>query len=551
MNKVQEYACRRSSEYELNPMLLRGFSDRYLDKFAEYINDAMQSLNDIAVEGFSYEGYKICNTQETLSWLKGRDYDIAANTIYLVKYIFKFRGVEIPWFRYYPYLDDNNILWMGGSSNACIVPLSDKVISPSAVTNTFFIRVFKYKVKVARKQARVKMDGKMIMSHVLKAKIYMSTSVAVCKIPVTMHYMLAKWGLEKTIKMITGSSVQAIELDKYVPEEGMVVYSSAGIRPRCDYVPLPYTPSNVGIVVRKEDNGNDMTGAITNLFSILDAFPSLTTEDIYDINIWKSTLGRIILPNYRAASVLTLIDTHLYTLDTYVEASSVKLIQEEFGDTLGMDFSEDGFYKLLVAISRNYIKWTMAARSIAATTQDKRLNLLYFLAYEMIKGINTCCFRISQENPERLSVQSIIKVFNGCMSPRGVFAIKRQNACVTNISVTTDHPFHTEAAKNWALQLNLGASGNGASSKATPVTMLHPSQAWTGSAHAVNKSTPGVKIVNPWAPVDLKVQRIVPSRKMVESTKILDEILKISNNAAASHVVPEEFNRYGVADDDQ
>ena len=496
----------------------------------------------------SYKGLRRCTVEETVAHMTSRKsvrpiIDIARNNTYLVKMFFEFEGSPLPP-RYLYLIYGDDLIYLGDSLINISPVISDKCISPAKTS--LYIRLLRDKTGVNMVPYGIQRNGADSTGKVLYASIYGNTT-RINKSPITRSettlvlYLLVKYGLKSMFKritgldIITGSKTTLSKLgNKYT------IFSSRGMRQR-GYIGKDYTPTNISFAVPVTEDLDVVNDAIASLFYILDHFPTIKQEELENTDMWTLILGKTLFGNQNIANLLDITQKHLISLDGYVDSYMQSIISDEFGTTLGEDFSEDGFFKILIAISKNFTTWSAAAEVIAGSAYGKRYEILYYIMYNIITSVNRVGFELEQLKPESRTPYTVSMIFNYKLTPGKIFSIRDGNAACSHLSVCADNRL-LKVSTTATLQLNTKNANRASKDNASvldPSTILNATQVVSGTMYGIGKSNLAPQgFMNIFTPYDKTTNKL--HTKIPDDIRPLEKVLS-KMQRASNLELPDEF----------
>lgn len=545
----------------INKHIVHSIAAAHMDDIITYMTKFLSGVFKGGANNIKFISISKCGVHETIQQLRNGPanslkYGVTVSDLVLYKIMVAFNGQPmVPKYIYLPFCREAGLIKISGSTFRLISILSDKSLSPS--TNGVFARLFRYKIGIHFKNHTIRRGDSDIVTKVLISDIYRTNTNKGGKLytkskPGPMLYLLAHYGFTEAFTRLIGWVPEILAPDAPVPE-GMVVFNTTGKMPHLTYIGVVdlYKPTPIRIVISEACDVSAVRAAIGNLFYILDHFPYITPDNWDDTNIWRVVLGKMICGVDTPAKLMSTVDKHMKSLDNYVDSFMVDKIHDEYHDTLGQDFTEDGFFKMLTVVMQRFEQWTLAADEITASTLDKRFETLYHLLYGIIKSVNSFSFDIEQKSENYSTTSNVLKHFNKKVTRGRIYSIRSNNITCSPITYSGDH-MYPKITSGAELQLSIPtASSTKSSSKSRSVaaanatTTLHETQMYcsTQNAITIDRLSP-VTYLNIFAPYDPVSRTFIPTQKMIDDTRPLQMILKGMTRRSTSPTVPPEFNIY-------
>lgn len=417
------------------------FMPAYLDSI---FRSSLKSLSPKV--NLKYLGWRKCTPEEEFQKMVLTDntksqYDIASSDIYLVEYTFEFEGRQFSRYIYLPYANDANLIHISGTKYHIVPVLSDTVISPSH--KELFVRLLKNKLIFKSHLRNFVKDGRKEPAHVVYTNIIennkgtkepadkMLTSLAV--------YILGKYGFKEAIrKYANRDDVIVTDQDVTNLRDTYHVYESTKSKPK-QLRGLGYLGHNLKILVPKDNPPNlFLENFIYGIIYTMDILPDDAIDCVNVINsgklndeilFWRLTLGKI---SYKATtSIMTMRDNiqeHYDTLEGYMD----NLIQDKLAEK-GVEI--DNFFSLLALILGNFNTWLINSKEFNSDLSNRYIDVLYYLAYDIILGFNKVIIGINKRASKKdtVSLEEIQKLFGLELTSKKIFGLVKSSA--TNITM--------------------------------------------------------------------------------------------------------------------
>lgn len=523
----------KSDTPQINPSIANGLATEHMKYVEDYIHMVWKAVSRDFPPGLEYVGCERCTPIEEYQFYTGkknnkRTSDIARSDIYLVKYLFKFKGVMLqPRFISLPFVSDAGFITMGGSRFAISPVLSDKVISLGSFS--VFVRLLRDKLTFERIPHNLTIDGRRELVNVVWSLFYHKlvnndnakhNIRAKCSL---MHYLLCKYGFSYTFNHygncnpVVGS--EEINTTNYPPNEWVIVESST-IKPRGNYDEY-YRASQLKLAIRKNEFTPMVKQMVAGFYYIVDHFPSRITKSYLDnTNLWKVLMGLIVFPgNIGEGKLLQDISDHFDSLDEYIDAIVAGKLKD-------IGYHCENLYDLIAIVINSFSDWLLKAKDSINSMYDKELSTLYFVLMPITSQIFKLHFKLKKAASKReLRESDILSNMANIIKPGIIFGITSQHNGVSTVSYSGDNKFFEITSMITPQK----TSGKGAQNDRTaindPARRLHPSVAEVGAYLSFTKSDPsGRSQVNPHVRLDEKGTIIRDPAKMALLDSVQDII---------------------------
>lgn len=512
---------------KLNPIIANGLAVEHMkgSELQRYVHAIFQSAAKGFPEGLTYDGCQRTTPHEEFQETtkkKGtnkRQYDTARSDIYMMKYLFSYKGERLPpRYMYLPFVSDAGCITLGGSRFNVSPILSDRVISVG-VSNVF-VRLLRDRLTFERMSWHYMVDGRRETVQVAWSLIYHKSSKmkklrptikANCAL---MHYLLCKYGFVDTFLKFGNCrpAIGGAEVNSNVyPEDEWVICSSTQVKPKGCGKGF-YEPTLLRIAVRKEEMTPMVRNMIGGFFYIADHFPSRVLPknigDPHERRMWMILLGHILFSgSINEGKLYDDIEDHMSSLDEYLDGLVIMKLKE-----IGQPVND--VYELFAIIIGKFNDWLLAATDQVASMYGKELSILYYVLFEITKAIFNLYFKlkaVSKKEGANLTSKHIMATMNLTLKTGLVFSMTKNHGEVTTISSPGDN----KATKITSILVPQSGSNRLSSRKDRavindPSKRLHVSVAEIGGYANLPKSEPsGRSRINPHVHIDEKgvVQR--------------------------------------------
>lgn len=416
----------------------------YLDTIIKSSIKSLSHKTDLQYLGYRKLSPKEEFERQFLNKSNAVIYDLASTDIYMIELKFMYNGKPFNRYLYLPYARRGNLMEISNTMYHVTPVLSDTVISPSH--KEVFVRLLKDKLTFKSVIKNFIKDGNVTPSQVIHSKILRINEAQVTDnigkpVVATSLYLTAKYGLRQAMKLYSGSDdvliTKGVVTD--AQKENYHVYESTGLKPKGhkEYV---YTPHNIKILVPKHlANISFLDNFIFGLLYTMDILPE-HSDDLIEIfnsgNVddemmyWKVILGRVTYKNsFSVERMTTDIIEHFDALEGYIDG----LIKEKLSDS---GVKVENFFDLLTNILTNYNMWLINSKEYNSDINNRYIDILYYVMYEIIIGFNkvilginkrtskkTATSKASNTSYKSLEINELTNIFVEELSPKKIFGL--------------------------------------------------------------------------------------------------------------------------------
>lgn len=493
---------------KINPYVANGLATEQLRYAEQYLDQIFREAAREFPEGLVYKGCRLCTPSEELSVVTRakdgkRSLELARSDVYLVAYIFEYRGVELfPKYIYLPYAEPGGLIHISGNRFSIKPVLADPTFSVGM--SGMFIHLTKIKLTFERQLTHhFFADDRVDTGYVVYSWIHNKAIGKTKKTIKTVYssltnYLFAKYGVTETFLRFAGIEVQIGDEetinDKVLNKKEWVICKSRAIAPKSWGTHRPYVQTNVRIAVKRDKYNYVVKGLLAALFYMLDSFPNrIYLEHIDNPETWKSVLGATIFgEGINVGLMLREIDDHLNSCEGYVDFLSVD------------DFRRDGleindFYELLYHVIETLTQTSVRTFESISSIYDKRLITLRYVMYDLSSAVSMIAWSLktaSRNNPD-LDEKTITGIMNKYLKLSKISGVVKHSE-LDSASTSSDNMFFgiTSAiiSQDKATQKSRKARIN----MNNPTIHIHSSIALVGSYNNLPKADPtGRSRINP------------------------------------------------------
>lgn len=409
-----------------NQDIIDGLAYKALRSAKDDVDSMIRTAEKSMPEDFSFVGSTICNPQEAYRVLtmhmnrgnvRSRSVDLARNDLFLVKYSFKLGDEELTdRYLYLPRPKLGGLLAIGDKTFAITPVLGDRCFSVG-LDNVFVPlprAVFTYR----RFIHTIDVDGEMVSRLVLWSKLHNrggsanggkdSDRITLGKVHTTIaHYLFAKYGLLETFgKFADCHPLLTTEgdFDQFVTENKIDLTKyrqvrSRKIRPDGFKARIPYASiaSDLVILVKADEWSLLTENLLCGLFYMVDFYPDhVEIAELLTAWNWKVWMGYVLWGDQLGhGKLVENVDSHLLTLDEYVDDSTRHILKEEEGLII------DNFFDLCVCMMERIEDMIRDRASDIGTMYGKSLLVSRYVLSDINVNIFKAMYEISNDRKKK------------------------------------------------------------------------------------------------------------------------------------------------------
>lgn len=474
----------------------------------EVIRDSIRNITSL-----TYSGIRKMNPEETyeslLSTNNAMSVDISKSTFYKTVMEFKTsEGDNIRLKLALPYLDRYGRL-LSSDVPYNIKPIfTDSVISPHS--SGIFVKLHITKINISSIPYIVNVNGRkenmsIVYTDMNKRVVGDNSSGLKKAVTPIAFYVLSKYGLLETIKIITAAECKIVDKETYVDEGKGVYYTHAD--------------STIGFVINIKERLDVLDNLISSVFYILnnsykkeeELYKYIQDRNVSDeLSFWQILFGRFFYKGSLTYDKSTNeIVTHLDRIKNYLDTISrndLRTILPNIEDFTDLMLSILGMYNMLI----------LRCKDINSNIeQHKKLNVLYYILNNVIIGVNSAFLEINKrENarPYPLSVKELEKILSDNITEKLIYRVvksTKKNLCIALNNGCTDNLLDSLLVSD---DQNRGDGVFVNPNNTFPSTLRYitPIHFIVGSMHDLTKKAPTPLLrLNPFIKVDNNNQFII------------------------------------------
>lgn len=541
-HSINEMICRKLTP-KLNPDIMRGLATVMLQNSAEYIDAVARRNFHNCVPGVEYLGYDLCSPEEefrerTKLKTNKRQYDYALSDLTMIKLKLgmwvngKLEPFE-PKYLELPYSRDGNLIYLGGTLSHIKMVLTNKVISPG--NRLLFVRMLGTRKNFFRNGYSIKVDGETKTTFVVHSAIYDAKTSAkkapagtltTKAVSVMTHYLLIRYGYTEMFRKYLGH-VPVVGTDKDItkenyPEDDWVIVSTAHthIKPSGVMEAL-YEHTNIRLAVRRDQWNQHTISLVSELFYIIDHFPSyVTVEDMDNSNNWIRLLGFILVGGqYTMGRIFSQMTEHLTSLDDFVDEFAIDKLSEK-------GYEVRDFYDLAAMLSMRFPD-LLAENDRAGNIYEKYYDVMYHVMRHVTYALTKARYAMQHTAKRKRPVQddsgngvllfnNLKQVLSRKLNSGAIFKLQGDNTVLEPVSYSADL-WYPRITSKVSEQEKVNGAANSGRKGMTDADHLDVSMIEGGSLLFLPKGNPvPTANANPYMNIDRKTGSIIPNPKLVE-----------------------------------
>lgn len=526
----------------LNPLITQGWSVHEMKNTKQYIDRIIECVAESFPEGLTFDGSEYCDPMETFQVVirargfnSRRGYDIAKNSVFMVRYNFTYKGTKLPPAYYYlPYVSDGGMMYISGILYSVSPVLADRVYSVSE--SEVFVKLNRAKLKFLRIPYHFVEDGVRTSGYMAHSALHnaagrrtrgksaTSSTVKLNQIVTPLSlYLFSKYGMYDTFMNVGRCAIKVFTEDTidYTdwPEDKYVITKSFGYAPsssRYSAVRYQSIASRLVVVIERSDYTPLVKSLLIGFWYVVDHYPEeMDIETIGDVEQWRLVLGYSLFgdSNFRV-KLIEDIELHIDSLDGYVD----DVAREEF---LSIGVRVDSIYDVFVEMLMHMDKLMIDIIGNQSSLYGKHLTVLPYILSSNTTALFNMLFKLKSNPKKELTADGVSKLIQSYIRPLVFFhTLSQKHGELNSVSNPHDNLFFKITSK-MVHQNDSTGGGSKEPNPADPANHLHVSFAEVSGMTVLNKSDPlSNDKLNPCLLVDPSTGDILRNERF---TKLLDE----------------------------
>lgn len=521
---------------KMNPEIMNGYVCHEMKDTEKRVDEILRKAFDGLFDGaLKYHGFEPCTPQEVFEHTTRpkntrRTFELALSDIYLVKIMMSFKDQPLPEaYLYLPYVLPGGLIHIGGPLYHLTPVLSDKVISPEA--RHIFVRLYQYKMNFYQETHSVVVNGFPEHVQVAWSNIYKQKS-GKKKLPTShahstlVHYLLARMGFTQMFLTYAGVvpvvGTEKTINDKLYDSSAWVIIKTAYSKTRpSTSMDSVYKATDIRLAIPKDKWTAATKALVYGFFYVVDHFPkNCVAEAVDHPDTWKLTLGYILFSSaYTAGRILSLVDEHFLSSDTYMDDISIQKLKEK-------GYVVNNFSDLLGLITTKY-KELCEEGNQSNTTYGKYLDTLRDVLYPITSSIFTTKYSLMKLAVKGMPQYGSVKdIFVRRFKPGPIFKLTSKSIVAEAVSYSGDHKYFKITSRLSQQESSPGIRSSNARKVLNENHYLNTSMFMVGSILFLSKKKPvPLSHANPFMLLDLQTGTVLENPKYKEILALADEQL--------------------------
>lgn len=532
-NVMKGYICHEVRSK--NPRL-KGFDYKVME---DRVNATLHKAYHGLFNGrLIYGGMERCTPQEEFDFASRpkntrRTFELAPSSIYLVRIKLSYmveEGNIQPLPDVYLHLPSprlGGLMNLGGPLFQLIPIVSDKVISPE--NDYLFVRLEQYKMKFFKENNYPIVVGNDRINHdvywanIYKQKQGKKKTIVTKAYSTLVHYMLARMGFSKMFEKYAGfvpiaGDKETVNEANFPPESWFIIRSAFDVTNPPTIVGRHYQKNEIRLAVPKDKWNEALHSLVTSFYYVTDAFSdTIKYFTLDETDVWKLTLGNIISdPKYSAGKIISVVEEHFSSTDTYMDELSIEKLQEkglfvtDFTDLLGL--IAVNFKELYNDSGENQIVY------------GKYLDTMREMLYPITCAIYNTKYLLMKlaSKPQPPQYNAVKDIFVRKFKPGPIFRLSSKGIVAEIVSYSGDH-MHLKITSRLSQQESTpGTRSSKSRGGSKSSAAINTSMAMTGSVLFLSKNNP-----TPLSHVNLFVKLDPETGTFLEDPRFKEELAEV------------------------
>lgn len=563
MNHALKHAMEHNTR-KFNPDIVNGYGMHQIPKTLEFLDAIIRiAMRSVKID-LVYDGYKVLTPEEEFesnTRNTKKIFDISKSDIRKIELIFRFEGERVyGTYLYIPFVRRGGIMYMSGTKWYLTPVLTDNVISSGP--NKIFVKLMIDKLNFHTINHPFTVNGESKVGQVLYSEdLHRNKNSSIDNlggrtIPPVAMYLFAKHGFfgAFTHYNTTRPIFRHIKDTKDIEKTHDIFYTS-GIMIKKLKNDI-WKPSEYAVCIEKGTYGDYERNLIYGFIYVFDLFPSKAKEMIDIITtsnnereIWLLLLGRIVFKDaYTYDHCVNSVETHFIRLEeSYMnEIDKSKLPKDNI-------FEIVDFFDLLAVLVGEQTKFMTKGNSYKTTNDNRFIDLLYYILYDIMVGINTTIAEIIKlAGKTNLTLKNIQDAFKRNLKPMLLYSLTKSKSPSLSLAMaeTTSDNILIKTASLLELQERGRGVKRGNKYNAFPpnTRYLEAADYWLGNPLFLSKTHPTGKCrINPFVLLDTDSGKLLPPEAIEDSMLVLNSLFSGRMNTNSNELL-ELINNSEVAD---
>lgn len=521
---------------KMTPEIMKGYICHEIVDMEKRMDTLFRKAYDGLFNGaLRYHSFRRCTSQETFDFTTRpkntrRTFELAQSDIYLIhiqlSYLVADREQPLnDIYMWLPFPRPGGLIYMGGPLFQLIPVVSDKVISPEE--KHLFVRLEQYKMKFYCDESYAivanddRLFGKVCWSNIYKQKIANKKLQSSRANSTLVHYLLARIGFSRMFQTYAGfvpvvGTEKEINQLNFDPSAWIIVKTAYDLIKPQTFIGSLYTPTKIRLAIPKEKWNDATKSLVFGFYYVVDNFSNqCSAAGVDQVDMWKLTLGYILFSSsYTAGRILSLVDEHFLSSDTYMDDISIQKLKEK-------GYYVNNFSDLLGLIITRYEELYREGGT-GQKVYGKYLDTLREVLYPITLAIFTTKYALMKQAVKGIPQFGVIKdIFTRKFKPGPIFKLTSKGIVAEAVSYSGDHMYLKLTSRLSLQESTPGTRTSKGNKSLNENDYLNTSMMMTGSILFLSKKKPiPLSHANPFMKIDLETGTILEDLKF---KTVLDE----------------------------
>lgn len=511
-----------------------GLATKEMETLEMKIDEQIRSICVGLPKNVRYDGYSRCTPLEeflevTRDHNYKRSFNLAKNSVYLVKYRFIFTdelGVEHLLYKYIYllFVKPGGLFHISGTEMHLVPVLSDKVFTPSS--DSIFVRLVQDRNNFFRMYHTIIVGDQRISEYTAHAEIYRTPSkarssqnrTATTKAKTTLiHYLLARYGFTGAFERYVGfvplfGEIADFPEHKY-PRKDWVICQSTKLQPKSCID--KYYQKNTLVLAFKRSEWNEAAKQMTvGFFYVTDHFASRfepKLEVLDDRALWMILIGHIRFSgDYPENKLYRSISEHFDTIEPYLDTSVKNKLEE-------CNIKLENYFDLLWYIQFNFNRMIQKNEQTGLCTYGRSLEVIQYVAHDIYYGFTMMKFKlngIASKTNGVITKRDVAEHLARTVRMGAIFKLNSGKIVSEVVGYSGDHYYPKITAIVAQQETQSGNRDKQQRMVPGPKHYLDLSMLTVGSVLNLPKANPTPLVrVNPWITLDPRNNTVLPNPK--------------------------------------
>jgi hypothetical protein len=511
---------------QMNKSILNGLSVEHVKEAENYIRDVFRCASESFPPGLKFLEGRRCTPLEQFKEITrppkpSRTFEMPRSDVYLMKYSFSLRGIELrPQYIYLPFLSDGGLMFLKGAQYRVTPVIGGKIFNIER--GCIFMPIPRARLGFRQYGVTCIVNNEIIHSICVASYLYNSLrKTERSKLyPTLVHYVLAEYGLQNTIKLMFNFTAKVGEKELDDLRDNWSVYRSrqlpvSGRRTIND----PVTEIRIAIPTNKRTPLVD--SVMASIFYIIDNCVESTSivEDLNNPKLWLQLLDKFIFKQSTTNKLqIEKMEEHMLSVRQMFDPITKNILLRD-------NIYCNNIFELFRYVCLNY--QDIIIHHDVGTMYYNELSTLKYLMYNVVRNIFVATYLLQKLPEKLLTVEKVESILRGISINDKIFTVLGHGE-LTTVSIATDCKPYSATCNviSYNKAIAVGGSKHSGKERTDPALALHPSQAEVGTYQWItNKSPTGRDKLNPFVHF-LERNYITDRPELAQDISSLRELLK-------------------------